>query len=792
MTCTLCALPSGADPFCCAGCQNVYAILIESGVAENFRDTALFQQSLELGLISNRPQPAAPVHGETREAVYQLSGLWCASCGWLIEHSLTRLPGVASAEVHFASDLLKIQYAPQSLPPDRIVDRVRSLGYGATAYEGRRAGSSREQNDLLLRLGVAFFLWMNVMMLSVILYAGYFESIGPSFALYLPLLLVALTAPAVFYCAAPVLRLAAIGARHGVLRMESLLALGILAAFGYSAVNAVRGAGPVYCDTACAIVTLVLAGKAIERAAKETSARAVHVLYGLMPNKARLMQDGRERFVGIQVLRPGAVFRVRPGERIPADGVVVDGRSHADESVLTGESVPQPKGPGDPVVCGSLNTGDALDIRATRVGGESSLARIARTVEEAVASRTEIERAVDRVSRWFIPAVLAIAVAAFAYAGLIRAIAVLVIACPCALGIATPLALTAAVEAAGRRGILVRDARVLETIRQVDVVVLDKTGTVTTGEFTLLHTAGDTSRMAALGAIESYSNHPIARALAGPGEAANVRHHPGGITGTVDGVDYFIGNRLFSERIAGGAHELPVSFGWDGVVRGGLAFGDRVRDDARPLCDSLRARGIRTVLLSGDCPAVTESVAKAIGADQWIAEATPDGKVELIRNLQNGGAKVAMLGDGVNDAPSLAQADLGIALGGGADIATEAAPLVLMGQSLSGVTETLDLAGRVFRIVRQNLFWAFVYNTAGIALAFTGVLNPIMAAAAMVLSSVSVIANSRKGDRRLTSLPRTPARSDPQCAPALPFQLRDEMAVAPRSANTGSATSSSA
>jgi len=755
MTCSLCTLPSGSDPFCCAGCQNVYAILIESGVAENFRDTPLFQQSLQLGLISNRPQPAAPVTGDTREAVYQLSGLWCASCGWLIEHALTRLPGVASAEVHFASDLLKVKYAPQSLPPARIVDRVRSLGYTAVPYEGRRTGSSREQKDLLLRLGVAAFLWMNVMMLSVILYAGYFQSIGPTFARYLPLLLLALSMPAVFYCAAPVLRLAWIGARHGVLRMESLLALGILAAFGVSAVNAFRGAGPVYFDTACAIVTLVLAGKAIERAAKETSARAVSLLYGLMPNKARLMQDGRERFVSVHVLSPGAVFRVRPGERIPADGVVVEGRSHVDESVLTGESAPQPKGPGDPVVCGSLNTGDALDIRATRVGQESTLARIARTVEEAVASRTEIERTVDRVSRWFVPAVLAIAVAAFAYSGLIRAIAVLVIACPCALGIATPLALTAAVEAAGRRGILVRDARVLETIREVDVVVLDKTGTVTAGEFTLLETAGDLSRMAALGAIEAYSNHPIARALAGSGEATDVRQSPGGITGTVDGVDYFIGNRLFSERVVDSVHDLPVSFGWDGIIRGGLAFGDRIRDDAGPLCDALRGRGILTVLLSGDCPAVTESVAKAIGADEWIAEATPEGKVDVIRELQRGGARVAMLGDGVNDAPSLAQADLGIAIGGGADIATQAAPLVLMGRSLAGVTETIDLAGRAFRIVRQNLFWAFVYNTAGIALALTGVLNPIMAAAAMVLSSLSVIGNSKrvvmfqKGDRRI-------------------------------------------
>jgi heavy metal translocating P-type ATPase len=597
--------------------------------------------------------------------------------------------------------------------------------------------------DLLLRLGIAAFLWMNVMMLSAILYTSYFQSVSASFQRYLPILLGALATPAVFWCGAPILRLAWRGARHGVLRMEMLLAIGILAAYGYGA----TGNG-VYFDTACAIVTLVLLGKAIERAAKDRTSRALTLLYRLMPNKARVIVGGGERFVAVEALKPGALFRVKPGERIPADGIVVEGRSYTDESVLTGESEPRPKAPGDAVVCGSINTGDALDIRATRVGGDSTLARIVRTVEQACASRTSIERVVDRVSRIFIPAVLLIAVATFAYAGLMRAIAVLVIACPCALGIATPLALTAAVTAAGRRGILVRDSRVLETIRGVDVVVLDKTGTVTEGEFTLLEAAGDTSRMAALAAIESRSNHPIAKALARVAErptgvSNNVRHHPGqGLTGEIGGTAYFIGNR----KLAGDSSVFPhpVLFGWDDEVRGGLSFGDRVRPDAAPLCAALRARGIRTVLLSGDCRAATEAVAAAIGADEWISDAAPDRKVEVIRELQKKGARVAMVGDGVNDAPSLAQADLGIALGGGADIAIEAAPLVSMRNSLETISETLALARRAHRIVRQNLFWAFAYNASGITLAVIGVLNPIMAAGAMAVSSLSVILNSKR------------------------------------------------
>jgi heavy metal translocating P-type ATPase len=756
MTCTLCGLDSGADPFCCAGCQNVYAILMESGVlasGQDFRDTPLYRQSLKLGLISNRAatEPATVAH-ETRDAVFQLSGLWCASCGWLIEHALSTLPGVAEAEVHFASDLLKVRYAPQLLPPDRIAARVASLGYRAAEYTGPGERSTREQKDLLLRLGISAFLWMNVMMLSAILYTSYFQSIAASFERYLPVLLMLLTIPAVFWCGAPILRLAWGGIRHGALRMETLLAIGILTAFGYSA----AGHGAYY-DSVCAIVTLVLLGKSAERAAKDQTARALTLLYRMMPNKARLIVEGRERFVSIDALRPGATFRVKPGERIPADGIVIDGRSHADESVLTGESVPRPKTPGDPVVCGSINTGNALDIRATHVGGDSTLARIVQTVEQACASRTGIERAVDRASRIFIPAVLLIAVATFAAFGLSRAIAVLVIACPCALGIATPLALTAAVTAAGRRGILVRDSRVLETIRSVDVMVLDKTGTVTTGEFTLLEAAGDLSRMADLAALESYSCHPIAKALqrsgsmplteprpSGSGRPQNVTHHPGqGLTGTIGKTDYFIGNRqLAPDSQAFPQH--PVLFGWDNQVRGGLSFGDPVRPDAPALCAALRARGIRTVLLSGDCPTTTQAVAEAIGADEWIAEATPARKVEIVRGLQRNGAKVAMLGDGVNDAPSLAQADLGIALGAGADIAMQAAPLVLMGNSLASVTDTLDLARRAHRIVRQNLFWAFVYNTTAITLAVTGILNPILAAGAMVLSSLSVIANSRR------------------------------------------------
>jgi len=641
------------------------------------------------------------------------------------------------------------------------VERVQKLGYRASEDRGTGGESDAERKDLLLRVGIAAFLWMNVMTFSLVLYASYFQQVTASFRQYVPLVLLALATPAVFYCAAPVLRIAWKGARMGALRMETLLALGIVTAYGYSAVRAINGNAHVYFDTACAIVALVLTGKVIERGAKQRTARAVTLLHRLMPNKARLIVDGRERFVAVKALEAGAVFRVKPGERIPADGVVLDGRSHADESMLTGESAPQAKAPGDAVVCGSTNIGGGLEVRATRVGAESTLAQIVRRVEQAAGNRTQVERLVDRVSRVFIPAVLAVAAATFAgwslHTGdpaeaLMHAIAVLVIACPCALGIATPLALAAAVSAAARRGILVSDALVLETSRKVDVVVLDKTGTATEGRFTVIECAGDTSRMTELAALEARSEHPIAKAIvanAGAAEAPlvrDVRVYTGmGIAGRIGESRYFIGNWRLAEKMTGASDGGPyVYFGWDGAVRGWMRCGDRVRPEAPELCHELRRRGIRTVLLSGDSRAATAAAAEAIGAGEWHGEATPEDKIEILRHYQRAGAVVAMIGDGVNDAPSLAQADLGIALGSGTDLAMQAAPLVLMNGSLGGVVETLDLARRTLRIVRQNLFWAFAYNVAGISLAVAGVLSPILAAAAMVLSSLSVIGNSRR------------------------------------------------
>jgi heavy metal translocating P-type ATPase len=442
-----------------------------------------------------------------------------------------------------------------------------------------------------------------------------------------------------------------------------------------------------------------------------------------------------------------------------------------DESVLTGESTPVARRPGDPVTGGSLNSGGVLTVRATRVGRDSTLARIIRGVEAAMSGRAPIERVVDRVSRVFVPVVIALAIITLAAGlaarlpaaeALMRAIAVLVIACPCALGIATPLALTAAVGSASRRGILVRDSRVLEQIEKIDLLILDKTGTVTTGDFSLTGFYPPSLDLAPIAALENYSEHPLGRAVvraaAGPLlEASNVEIHKGmGISGMVAGVPVVVGTR----RHVGKASACQDCESWarneetrgatvafvaiDGRPAGALSFGDSIRPGAAELVDQMRRRGVSTVVLSGDARETTAAVAREISAAEFIAEALPEDKLDYVRRRKAAGAVVAMAGDGVNDAPALAAADLGIALGSGADIAMEAAPVVLMTPALGRIAEVFDLSRATLRIVRQNLFWAFFYNAAGIALAATGVLNPILAAGAMVLSSLSVIGNSMR------------------------------------------------
>ncbi len=838
--CELCGLSCGKRPytqrvhdqerfFCCLGCMNVYLILSESCLSgQDFRETELFKRSLELGLISRggesrrgeRPPVAqVQVHSDAsvQELLLQVQGMWCTSCAWLIEYALRKMPGVVDVEASFASDLVKVKYQPQFVPPDRVIKRIESLGYKAQEFRAGMEADDAESRALLLRLGISAFLWMNVMYLSMTLYVSFFERISDSIRQYVPFIIWALATPVVFYCGYPILHRAWRGLVNGVIRMESLLSLGILTAYFFSIVQAFRGDRHIYFDTACVIVTLVLAGKLIERNAKGRASRWITLLHRMMPNKARLFVGGQEHFASIEALEPGQVVVVKAGERIPVDGTVVTGESHADESLLTGESSPVVKRPGDATAAGSVNLDGVLHIRALRTASDSTLAGVVAMVEHALSTRSPIERIVDRVSRVFVPGVVVVALLTFASlwfwgglnlgSSLMRAISVLVIACPCALGMATPLAITAAMGSASRQGILFRDGGVLETLRKVDAVVLDKTGTITEGNFSVLDfevctrevctqqepaavmmAAGKASldtnsnsrttsrqelaefqfRREALSlaaSVEQYSEHPLGKALVALASAEGARLKAAssievlkgqGITGSVDGKHLVIGNRklledqgvsldsYFEEQAQQWESQgKTVAFlGWNHELRGMAAFGDRIRTDAIDLVANLKRKGIVVYVVSGDSQATTRSVALHVGTDNYQSEVLPEQKADFVKKLRTSGAVVAMVGDGINDAPALAQADLGVAMGSGTDIAMKAAAVVLMKSSLRQIPEIFNLSATTIRVIKQNLFWAFFYNTLGISLAIAGVLNPILAAAAMLMSSVSVIANS--------------------------------------------------
>jgi len=802
--------------------MNVYIILAESGVlasGQDIRETELFKRGLQLGLISqpnaeetkaNAVNVPSPSDASSCELVLQVTGMWCVSCAWLIQHALHSLPGVLSADTSFATDLVKVKYQPQALPPNRIVQRIASLGYKAREFTSGSQRDSAEHRDLVLRFGLAAFFWLNIMTFSLALYVGYFEHISDSVRQYMPFVLMALATPVVFYCGYPILRLGWLGLRNRTLRMESLLSLGVLTAYLFSVVQAFRGASHVYFDTASVIITFVLAGKLIERSAKQRTSQWVTLLYQMVPNKVRLINDNREYFVSSDALIPGQSFLVKVGERFPADGSVEVGESHADESLLTGEAAPVAKRVGATVIAGSVNLDGVLRIRATHSASHSTLSRIIKLVENALSNRSPLEHAVDRVSRFFVPCVVVLAATTFGACwldhfttfgtALMRGITVLIIACPCALGLATPLAITATLGAASRRGILISDTRILETLGRVNHFVLDKTGTMTEGSFQLLGcelvpdfcssrawmqanavnseqdplppdfpfdliSPSYEHTFALLASLEQYSEHPLGKALVlfarergiALGEATCVEIHKGlGITGIVDDKSMFVGGRRLAESLAitiDARSELIARhwesegrtvtfFGWNGGLQGCLAFGDTLRRHALSMITALKKRGIEPHLISGDSRVTTETIARQVGVESFRSDVLPEQKSQVVRDLKKSGAVIAMLGDGINDAPALSEADLGIAMGSGTDIAMHASSVVLMDNDLRKIPEIFDLAQRALGIIHQNLFWAFFFNVVGISLAITGVLSPIFAAAAMILSSLAVVTNS--------------------------------------------------
>jgi Cu+-exporting ATPase len=724
-----------------------------------------------------------------------ITGMTCASCANRVERRLNDLDGV-TASVNYATEKATIDFDPAAVGADELVDAVEAAGYRASLpREESRAADEAPADDpaapYRTRLIVSAALSIPVLLMSMIP-ALQFDN--------WQWLALQMATPVVFWGGWPFHRAAWANLRHGTATMDTLISLGTLSAWlwsmyalflGDAGMPGMRmqfellpqtgdGASQIYLETASIVTTFILAGRYFELRAKRRAGAALKALLELGAKDVAIVEaDGGERRVPIDQLHAGDRFVVRPGEKVATDGVVEDGISAVDMALLTGESVPVDVRPGSQVAGATVNLGGRLIVRATKVGADTALAQIARLVSDAQSGKAPVQRLADRISGIFVPAVIALAVATLVFwlaAGqsttfaFTAAVAVLIIACPCALGLATPTALMVGTGRGAQLGLLIKGPEILESTRMVDTIVLDKTGTVTTGKMALteLTVADGVDAREALrlaGALENASEHPIARAVARhaleqlgplPAVEAFTSRDGLGVEGVVDGHALVVGRpALLADRgmqlppelerartAAERRGQTAIAAGWDGRAGAILVVADTVKPTSAQAVARLKDLGLRTVLLTGDTAATAQHVAAEVGIDEVIAEVLPSGKADVIRRLQGEGRVVAMVGDGVNDAPALAQADLGLSIGTGTDVAIEASDLTLVSGDLQAAPDALRLSRATLRVIKQNLAWAFGYNVAAIPLAAIGLLSPVIASAAMAFSSVSVVANA--------------------------------------------------
>jgi len=788
------------QPMCCAGCEAVARTIVANGLGEYYRQRRELPgcpaqavpdelRRYDLPAIQASLVETGDRHDE-KEVSLLLEGVACAACTWLIERRLAAIPGVLNAAVNYATGRARVRWDGRRVQLSGILQAVADVGYRAYPFDAARSESleRRERRTQLARLFVAGLGTMQVMMYAVPAYvAG--GDISADIEQLLRIASLVLTLPVVSWAALPFYRGAWRSLAAGRVGMDVPVAIAILIAFTASLVATVKGAGHVYYDSIAMFVFLLLGARYLESRMRARATRAQQRVARLAPAVAERVIDwhaASTELVAVASLSRGDCVLVRPGATVPADGVVLDGESTLDESMLTGESRPISKGPGDAVVGGALNVRSPLMMEVRRVGEATVLAGIVRMLERAHAEKPPIAQLADAVAQWFLAALLAVAVAAgiFWYTfdpqrAVWIVVAVLVVTCPCALSLATPAALTAAAGRLYGAGTLVTRGHALETLARATHVVFDKTGTLTSGQLSLIGVLpvrglGAEECLALAACAERGSEHPVARALvAAAGErrsaapqAGTARNVPGqGIEADISGVRYRVGSLAFVGALHGKAPPEELAFAADDVSvaalgdeRGWIAlftFGDTLRPGARQLVRDLRARGLEVSLLSGDRLHHVEHVARELGIEVVRAAATPQDKFEFVRDLQSRGAVVAMVGDGINDAPVLAQAQVSIAMGSGAELAQVNADLVLLSEGLDGLEPAFSTASRAMRIVRQNFAWAVAYNAVAVPLALAGWVTPLIAAAGMSASSLLVVLNAL----RLLRVPAAQARA---------------------------------
>lgn len=775
MSCSLCGLSLPRHPildadtvFCCHGCHAVYQILSAKDALSDFREHPIFKQAVQAGLISNtqllaelrKKQDAAPQQ-VTEKLYLEVGEMWCPSCAELIRLILLQERGVVNCVVDYATDLAVIEFTPLAASKEQIKKRIAALGYVPHSLDApERAAVS---NRLYLRFAIAAFCSLNVMMFAYPLYATYFDFDDQGYGALFSWLSLAASLPVVTYCAWPIFRRGWTALLSGIVGMEALVSVGVLSAFVFSVYDLLRGGTLVYFDSMTVVVVFVLLGKIIESKAKFSAKSALIRLHKGVPKRGRKMQqDGSWSFVPVKLIAPGDLVRVLTGEKVVLDGVVKSGGGTCDESLMTGESMPVIKREGDRVLAGSLLQQGHFDIAVTSTSEETALHRILQLCENDIGHKSAYVRAVDPIVKIFVPFVLAFSVLVFVLLlsegveeAFLRTMSILLISCPCAIGIAAPLAESHLMHALTKLGVIVRNRGALSFLGRETTYVFDKTGTVTRGKFEVLsglEGLGE-AELGALKGMTMLSTHPIALAISSSLDSApsvldSIEEYAGkGICALLQNEPFYLGSRLFLQQHGIKGHladseKTTVYFARGTHLLASIVLGDQIRPDAPETVKALSPA--KTILLSGDSERVVAEVARACGFGDWFAEAAPLKKRELVDTLKSRGEVVCVLGDGINDAPALTAAHVGISVLSAADLSIQVSDILLTTDKLSVLPQMGSLARKARRIIKQNLFWAFFYNVIGIILATAGVLSPIFAAAAMVVSSLMVLFNAQR------------------------------------------------